>query len=205
MEDAFAVLPDGIRTRPSSVSSCSGAVGSVSMTAGNECARQSPGAVPEDVFSYFAVFDGHGGNEAAQHCATRLHLNLQESLLEGSKEPSIAQSSRKSLCVDDKPVTAISSHCICRETPDFSCRACLNTQHICAALKHAFKKTDGELSGTEIGEVVGSTAVVALVGSSHIFVAHCGELQLDMRNSSASGLARDQRSQNAYNLVQTLV
>ncbi len=180
MEDAFAVLPDGIRTRPASMSSFSGAVGSVSsMTAANECARRSPSPVPEEVFSYFAVFDGHGGNEAAQHCATRLHLNLQESLLEGSKdEPCVAQSSRTSLCLDDKPVTAIANHCICRDTPDPSCKACQSHQHICAALKQAFKKTDGELSGTEIGEVVGSTAVVALVGSSHIFVAHCGKLQL---------------------------
>jgi hypothetical protein len=32
-----------------------------------------------------------------------------------------------------------------------------------------------ELAGTEIGELVGSTAVTAVVSKSEVFIAHCGE------------------------------
>eukprot|EP00955_Chlamydomonas_euryale_P066651 359606-Chlamydomonas_euryale.AAC.2 len=46
------------------------------------------------------------------------------------------------------------------------------------ALRHAFLATDEELSGTDAGEYVGATAVVAVVARQHIWVAHAGESAL---------------------------
>lgn len=43
------------------------------------------------------------------------------------------------------------------------------------ALHYAFRTTDEELMGTETGEDVGATAVVAVLGKEHIWIAHCGE------------------------------
>lgn len=49
---------------------------------------------------------------------------------------------------------------------------------VSAALRSSFHLTDKELAGTEEGEYVGATAVVAVVGRQHIWVAHCGESQI---------------------------
>ena len=38
----------------------------------------------------------------------------------------------------------------------------------------AFLQTDAELAGTEVGELVGSTALVAVVGHSEVYLAHAG-------------------------------
>lgn len=46
--------------------------------------------------------------------------------------------------------------------------------HVGEALRVAFHATDQELAGTEAGDFVGATAVVAVVGKTHIWVAHCG-------------------------------
>ncbi len=46
---------------------------------------------------------------------------------------------------------------------------------ISEALRESFIATDQELMGTEAGEWVGTTAVVAVLGRRHIWVAHCGE------------------------------
>lgn len=43
------------------------------------------------------------------------------------------------------------------------------------ALHYAFRTTDEELMGTETGEDIGATAVVAVLGKEHIWIAHCGE------------------------------
>jgi hypothetical protein len=50
-----------------------------------------------------------------------------------------------------------------------------HSQRVITALREAFLRTDGDLAGTEVGEVVGTTAVVAVVGQREMFVAHCGE------------------------------
>jgi serine/threonine protein phosphatase PrpC len=49
------------------------------------------------------------------------------------------------------------------------------SKNVRRALQTAFIAADAELAGTEVGEVVGSTAVVALVSKTEVFVAHCGE------------------------------
>jgi serine/threonine protein phosphatase PrpC len=59
-----------------------------------------------------------------------------------------------------------------RSMPHLSDRYSKNMRR---ALQTAFIAADAELAGTEVGEVVGSTAVVAVVSKTEVFVAHCGE------------------------------
>ena len=47
-------------------------------------------------------------------------------------------------------------------------------QVVSDALVSTFHKTDEELAGTEAGDFVGATAVVAVVGKENIWIAHCG-------------------------------
>ncbi|MEW5319690.1 MAG: hypothetical protein WDW38_010828 [Sanguina aurantia] len=51
------------------------------------------------------------------------------------------------------------------------------------ALHYAFKMTDEELMGTETGEDVGATAVVAVLGKEHIWIAHCGDSRAVVQRS----------------------
>jgi serine/threonine protein phosphatase PrpC len=44
------------------------------------------------------------------------------------------------------------------------------------ALREAFLRTDADLAGTEVGEVVGTTAVTAVMSEGELFIGHCGEL-----------------------------
>lgn len=56
------------------------------------------------------------------------------------------------------------------------------------ALLRAFLMTDHELSMSSTNvALVGSTAVVALVGNSHIWLANCGEWQLCLRTRTRAG------------------
>lgn len=50
-----------------------------------------------------------------------------------------------------------------------------STQVVVDALSAAFQLTDQELAGTDAGDYVGATAVVAVLGKSHIWIAHCGK------------------------------
>lgn len=43
------------------------------------------------------------------------------------------------------------------------------------ALREAFLRTDADLAGTEVGEVVGTTAVTAVLSQGELFIGHCGE------------------------------
>lgn len=65
---------------------------------------------------------------------------------------------------------------------------------IVEALRQAFQRTDDELSGTEIGELVGSTAVVAVVGPHTLHVAHTGDSRaVLMRQGVAVPLTSDHK------------
>ncbi|KAF8061168.1 ABI1 [Scenedesmus sp. PABB004] len=68
------------------------------------------------------------------------------------------------------------------------------TAAVRCALRAAFDATDGELAGTEVGEVVGSTALVAVVGRAEVFVAHCGDSRAVLcRQGTAIPLTRDHK------------
>ncbi|VFQ84726.1 unnamed protein product [Cuscuta campestris] len=95
---------------------------------------------------FFGVYDGHGGSQVANYCRDRIHAALAEEL-------SIELSNK-------------------------------NTENAQALWRRAFgncfMKVDAEVGGQGsvepvAPETVGSTAVVALVCSSHIIVANCGD------------------------------
>ncbi|KAL8456746.1 hypothetical protein ACS0TY_034846 [Phlomoides rotata] len=96
----------------------------------------------------FAVFDGHGGSEVSKYCRDRMHLVLAE-------EISIAKEIRGDSNWE------------------------WEQQWLNIFLK-CFHKLDDEVGGFSIAsqtapESVGSTAVVAIVCSTHIIVANCGD------------------------------
>lgn len=52
---------------------------------------------------------------------------------------------------------------------------CRSSRVVVQALREAFLRTDADLAGTEVGEVVGTTAVTAVLSAHELFIGHCGE------------------------------
>jgi protein phosphatase 2C len=100
---------------------------------------------------FFGVYDGHGGFQVANYCRDRLHVALSEEL-----ERVVAELSDDDNCAKDN----------CEELWR-------------KVFTNCFLKVDSEIGGSiesvVVPETVGSTAVVALVCSSHIIVANCGD------------------------------
>lgn len=158
--------------------------------------------------AFFSVFDGHGGDEVAQHCSDRLHQHFTNQLLVG-----LGVSSN---CSQTTNVTesSTSSHCSPQGSP--TCRQLFNGGGglqrmslaeldsdaavditkvlVTNALRASFHLTDGELAGTDAGEYVGATAVVAVIGKQQIWVAHCGDSRAVMqRNGDSMALTMDHK------------
>ncbi|CAA0838042.1 Protein phosphatase 2C 16 [Striga hermonthica] len=101
---------------------------------------------------FFGVYDGHGGSQVANYCQDRFHHALTEELetIMSNREDSWTNSQN------------------CEE----------NWRR---AFTKCFLKVDDEIEGKKAQvepiapETVGSTAVVAVVCSSHIIVANCGD------------------------------
>ncbi|CAA0841911.1 Protein phosphatase 2C 16 [Striga hermonthica] len=99
---------------------------------------------------FFGVYDGHGGSQVANYCRDRVHCALTEELETIMAEPNDG---------------------INKENCEENWRR---------AFTKCFLKVDDEIGGkTRVEpvapETVGSTAVVAVVCSSHIIVANCGD------------------------------
>ncbi|XP_058786063.1 protein phosphatase 2C 53-like [Vicia villosa] len=99
---------------------------------------------------FFGVYDGHGGLQVANYCRDRMHLALAEEV-ELFKESLIIGS------------------------PKDDCQDLWKK-----AFTNCFLKVDNEVGGKVncepvAPETVGSTAVVAIVCSSHIIVSNCGD------------------------------
>ncbi|XP_059640005.1 probable protein phosphatase 2C 6 isoform X2 [Cornus florida] len=99
---------------------------------------------------FFGVYDGHGGSQVANYCRDRVHVALTEEL-----ENFMASS-------NDGNIKG-------------NCQEQWRT-----AFTNCFLKVDTEVGGQDdiepvAPETVGSTAVVAIVCSSHIIVANCGD------------------------------
>ncbi|KAI3725212.1 hypothetical protein L1987_64990 [Smallanthus sonchifolius] len=104
---------------------------------------------------FFGVYDGHGGSQVSNYCSTRVHTALQEEL-----EPLMA-----SWGGDESGINN-----------DNNCQEMWKKAFI-----NCFLKVDDEIGGKQgnhepvAPETVGSTAVVALICSSHIIVSNCGD------------------------------
>ncbi|KAJ8766684.1 hypothetical protein K2173_004508 [Erythroxylum novogranatense] len=112
---------------------------------------------------FFGVYDGHGGSQVSNYCSQRLHLALADQ------------------------IEHVRS-CLCNE----AIKDCWQEQWK-KAFSNCFLKVDSEVGGSGRGttesnssdpeshsepiapETVGSTAVVAIVCSTHIIVANCGD------------------------------
>ncbi|KAL7001780.1 protein-serine,threonine phosphatase [Sarracenia purpurea var. burkii] len=99
---------------------------------------------------FFGVYDGHGGSQVANYCHGRLHCALAEEL-----EIVMGNLSDGNMNVN--------CHELWRK-----------------AFTNCFLKVDAEVGGIAnlepvAPETVGSTAVVAIICSSHIIVANCGD------------------------------
>ncbi|XP_061374842.1 protein phosphatase 2C 16-like isoform X2 [Gastrolobium bilobum] len=99
---------------------------------------------------FFGVYDGHGGSQVANYCRDRIHLALAEEL-EFVKEGLIVGNAKND-CQDQWK----------------------------KAFTNCFLKVDAEVGGKVncepvAPETVGSTAVVAIICSSHIIVSNCGD------------------------------
>ncbi|XP_021294274.1 protein phosphatase 2C 16-like [Herrania umbratica] len=132
---------------------------------------------------FFGVYDGHGGSQVANYCRDRIHVALAEEI----------GNIKDNLCDG----TSMESRQVRWEKTFTSC----------------FLKVDDEIGGNVnrgmIGgyedaydasfepvapETVGSTAVVALVCSSHIVVANCGDSRAVLcRGKEAMALSIDHK------------
>ncbi|GER28388.1 protein phosphatase 2c [Striga asiatica] len=119
---------------------------------------------------FYGVYDGHGGFQVANYCRDRIHFALEEEIIN----------------VKDVTVSGISKdpRQIHWENVFTSC----------------FAKVDEEVSGKTsraspiCPETVGSTAVVAVVCSSHIIVANCGDSRAVLyRGKEAIALSIDHK------------
>ncbi|XP_027902727.1 protein phosphatase 2C 50-like [Vigna unguiculata] len=104
----------------------------------------------EQTVHFFGVYDGHGGSQVANYCRERMHLALAEEI-ESVREGLLVESTK-----DD--------------CPDLWKKA----------FSSCFLKVDSEVGGDVNSdpvapETVGSTAVVAVICSSHIVVSNCGD------------------------------
>ncbi|GER45036.1 protein phosphatase 2c [Striga asiatica] len=98
---------------------------------------------------FFGVYDGHGGSQVADYCRDRLHGALAEELKNHENETANGMKNTRQAQWEE-------------------------------VFKSCFLKVDEEIVGDGINDpiapqTVGSTAVVAVVCSSHIIVANCGD------------------------------
>lgn len=113
---------------------------------------------------FFGVYDGHGGSQAANYCRERIHLALAEEI--GIIKNNLTDESTKVTRQGQWEKTFTS--CFLKVDDEIGGKA-----------GRSVDAGDGDASEVTfeavIPETVGSTAVVALVCSSHIIVANCGD------------------------------
>ncbi|XP_004501450.1 protein phosphatase 2C 50-like [Cicer arietinum] len=121
----------------------------------------------QQTVNFFGVYDGHGGSQVANYCRDRMHLALAEEI-EFVKERLIIGSTD---CQDQWK----------------------------KAFTNCFLNVDAEVGGKVscepvAPETVGSTAVVAIVCSSHIIVSNCGDSRAVLcRGKEAMALSIDHK------------
>lgn len=113
---------------------------------------------------FFGVYDGHGGSQVANYCRDRIHLALAEEI--GFIKTDLSDGSQG----ESRQVQWEKTFTSCLQKVD---------DEIGGKGGRSTDGGDGDASDAMLDpvapETVGSTAVVALVCSSHIIVANCGD------------------------------
>lgn len=132
---------------------------------------------------FFGVYDGHGGSQVANYCRDRVHAALEEELkvmkqelIEGTMNESVQIGWEKAFTNCFQKVDDEVSGNVCRSNPEVN------------------GDPSNILSEPIAPETVGSTAVVALISSSHIVVANCGDSRAVLyRGKEAMALSNDHK------------
>ncbi|CAM6093823.1 unnamed protein product [Calypogeia fissa] len=133
---------------------------------------------------FFGVYDGHGGSQAALFCADRLHHALAEEMNDAF---SVGSSESTDSSRDSRWRKAMSA-CFLRMDAEVG--------GVCRRGGLCDKVDGGSKCCTEpiAPETVGSTAVVAVVGSCQIIVANCGDSRAVLsRGGLAIALSNDHK------------
>ncbi|XP_010428176.1 PREDICTED: protein phosphatase 2C 16-like [Camelina sativa] len=164
MEDAFAVLPHFLKLP-------------IKMLMGDH-EGMSP-SLTHLTGHFFGVYDGHGGHKVADYCRDRLHFVLAEEI-ERIKDELCKRNTGEGRQVQwEKVFTS------CFLTVD---------DEIGGKVSRAVVGSSDKILEAVASETVGSTAVVALVCSSHIVVSNCGDSRaVLLRGKEAMPLSVDHK------------
>ncbi|RLM93224.1 hypothetical protein C2845_PM08G23650 [Panicum miliaceum] len=110
----------------------------------------------------FGVYDGHGGSEVANYCANRMHVVLKEAL--GRAARAGLEESGELLDITEL-WQKVFGGCFQRVDDEVSGQA----SRLCGGVS-----SEAQCKPVAAGDV-GSTAAVAVVCSSHIILANCGD------------------------------
>lgn len=132
---------------------------------------------------FFGVYDGHGGSRVADYCCERIHLALAEEI--GQVKGNIGNGS----VGEARQVMWERAFTNCFQRVD---------DEIGGKVSRGIPSDHGNASAASFEpvapETVGSTAVVALVCSSHIIVANCGDSRaVLLRGKEAMPLSVDHK------------
>ncbi|PON47084.1 Protein phosphatase 2C [Parasponia andersonii] len=150
MEDAVAAVPRCIRIP-------------MKMLTGSDTVNRIGQNLTHATSHFYGVYDGHGGSQVANYCRERIHLAL-------SKELGIINDDLSDENVEENQGVWERAFTSCFQRVD---------DEIGGKVSSSSTRSDGDASDAMFEpvapETVGSTAVVALVCSSHIIVANCGD------------------------------
>jgi protein phosphatase 2C len=155
-----------------------------------------------ETLHFFGVFDGHGGAEAALHCAQTLHQRIAEALAAtvdpagddeqpgdgkgDSVDPQSLVAMPSALPavlapVEEDAETTTSEQLVNdaleveEQEPEGRGEIQCTSASFESALTSAFNRTDEEFGKADNAALVGTTAVVTLVGSRQLYIANCGD------------------------------
>ncbi|KAI3521387.1 hypothetical protein L1887_10850 [Cichorium endivia] len=129
---------------------------------------------------FFGVYDGHGGSQVANYCRDRLHLALEEEL------KTIKQELIKGTINDTLQIGWEKAFTKCFQKVD---------DEVSGNVSNNIPEVSGDIPSEPVApETVGSTAVVALICSSHIIIANCGDSRAVLyRGKEAMALSNDHK------------
>ncbi|CAB4302867.1 unnamed protein product [Prunus armeniaca] len=170
MEDAIAAVPRFINIP-------------IKMLIGNQLYNGMSQSLTHLTSHFFGIYDGHGGPQVANYCSERLHLALAEELGVIKDDLSDGTVGESQQVQWEKAFT----NCFQRVDDEIEGKVSGN-----------IIKCDGNASEASLEpiapETIGSTAVVALVCSSHIIVANCGDSRAVLcRGKQAIALSVDHK------------